>query len=858
MNRDTIKGIIIALFFFSGFTSLLYQVVWLRMLTLIFGNTAYAVSTLLGSFMAGLALGSYLFGRIADKTSSPLRLYGILEGLIGLFALGSPWIFGATEPIYIYIYRSINPGTFFFSFFRFILCFILLLLPTTLMGGTLPLMARHFIRQRESLGFKIGYLYAVNTFGAVAGTFTTGFILILAFGLKRSIIFGGIMNFIIFLIAVLISRRPAALMEKSKETPEKVKRLKTPIPAAGIQIMALFFLSGAASLAYEVLWTRILLLHLGSSVYAYSLMLTIFLVGLTVGSFLFGSLVDKIKNYAVLFSLLEIGIGLYLLIQLGQFSRLSELMGNISGMFGSPSYAKKIIVSFMAAGQGLLIPTLLMGATFPVVVKLYSQKIKEIGREVGRLYSANTVGCIVGSLAAGFFLIPWIGVQRSLLIVASTNLIIGIYILILYQKRRLAFSIISAGILMVFFLGYDFFYSKDAILLKAGVFNPQYGSKVLSYSEDVYATVTVQEIHEKRGKWLSLSMNGVNVAGTAPDLICIQKMQGHLPLLLHPNPKKVLHIGFGSGGTAWAVSCHPVESISVAEISPAVIEAADKYFKGVNHSVLQDPRVRISYCDGRNFLLTTQEKYDVILNDSIHPRYAGNGSLYTYDYYKLCRNKLKENGVISQWLPLYSLTEENFKMILSSFQKVFPQTSVWYINSTINPFTIVVGRLGDKGIDFQQFADRINDHKVKADLSRINAQTPFKILDYFIFQNDDVNRYVANVPLHTDDHPYIEYLASKVINRQYSWYLNFKDIIEQRRSAENLLVNLEHDSDEYSSITIKVNRYAKATEHNLRGQLFFLKGRYGEMDKEFSLIPTINPEDLEPIEYFRLRLFRLK
>ncbi len=851
MKKDTIKGIIIALFFFSGFTSLLYQVVWLKMLTLVFGNTAYAVSTLLGAFMAGLALGSYLFGRIADRLASPIKLYGLLEGLIGLFALASPIIFRAIEPLYVYFYHASDPGGFSFSIFRFILCFLTLLLPTTLMGGTLPLMVRHFVRNYESVGFKTGYLYAINTFGAVAGTFVTGFILILAFGLKVSIFMGSIANLLIFIVAFILSRKPGASMDALEEAPVIDSKLKLTLPAEGIQLLSLFFLSGAASLAYEVLWTRVLLLHLGSSVYAYSLMLTIFLIGLTVGSFLFGRLVDRVKNFAQLFAFLEMGIGLYLLIQLGQFGHLSELMGNISGLMGTPSYAKKILISFMAAGQVLLIPTLLMGAIFPVVVKLYSQRIKNIGREIGQLYSANTVGCIIGSLVTGFLLIPWIGVQRSLLTIATINVLIGIYILIMYQKRRFVFSLISVSILIFFFFAYHFIYDKDSIILKAGIFSPTEGRKVLYYSEDVYATVTVEEINEVRGKWLSLSMNGVNVAGTSADLVCIQKMQGHLPLLMHPNPKKVLHIGFGSGGTAWAVSNHPVEEIIVAEISRGVTQAADKYFKGINHSILKDPRVKVAYCDGRNFLLTTKEKFDIILNDSIHPRYAGNGSLYTYDYYKLCRSRLKEDGIISQWLPLYSLSEENFKMILKSFQKVFPNTSVWYINSTINAFTIVIGQVGNEGISLQQINDRLTNPEVKIDLRKVGAHTPLKILDYFLFHNEDVSRFVEGVPLHTDDHPYIEYLASKIINREYSWYLNFSEVVNNRTSAINLLNDVAKDSKEYSEISEKMKIYAKATEHNLQGQLYFLQGNYNKMKEEFNKIPSINPEDLEPFEYFR-------
>jgi len=354
-----------------------------------------------------------------------------------------------------------------------------------------------------------------------------------------------------------------------------------------------------------------------------------------------------------------------------------------------------------------------------------------------------------------------------------------------------------------------------------------------------------------------MSVNGVNVAGTSPDLLSIQKIQGHLPLLLHPDPRRVLHIGLGSGGTAWSVSTHPVEEICIAEISPGVVQSAADYFEGVNHGVLYDGRVELSINDGRNFLLATKEKYDIILSDSIHPRYAGNGSLYTRDYYLLCRRRLNPGGIVSQWLPLYSLSEENFKMLLRTFQSVFPHTTVWYINSTINPFTIVVGRMEGGKMDFEALQKGWDEKEVRRDLQEVGVKGVFHLFDYFVMGEEEVRRYAGEGPLHTDDYPAIEYLASKVISREGSWCWNFRALINQRVPVLPYLINYGNNDQERKEVLRTLERFYQATTYNLRGQLYFLEGKSREMVLEMEKIPKINPDDPEPWDYLRFLKYKL-
>jgi spermidine synthase len=255
-------------------------------------------------------------------------------------------------------------------------------------------------------------------------------------------------------------------------------------------------------------------------------------------------------------------------------------------------------------------------------------------------------------------------------------------------------------------------------------------------------------------------------------LVGTQKLQGHIPLLMHKNPKRVLHIGFGSGGTAWAVSRHPVESITIAEISPEVLEISNAWLQSVNHGVLRDPRVHVAIGDGRNYVLATPDKFDVILSDSIHPRYAGNGSLYTKDYFELCRRRLLPGGVISMWLPMYSLTTHNYLQIVRAFRDVFPNTTIWYVPNVPNAFTIVIGRLEEGPVPF----DRIAAHwtpAVASELSSIGIRTPPDLLPAFMLGPHEVERITRFVDPHTDDIPSVEYESGRVLDRNGTWLQTF-------------------------------------------------------------------------------------
>ncbi len=851
MRNKRQKPIALTLFFFSGLLSLIFQVVWLKKLVLVFGNTVWAVSTLLTAFMAGLAIGSWLFGRIADRSGSPLKLYGFLEGFIGLYGLSTLLIFSKLYILYVPLYSLSGGDNIIMGIFKFLMALLILLPPTICMGGTLPLLAKHFTRDVNMVGTSIGTLYTINTFGAVCGTFITGFFFIPLFGLRITVLIASFISLIILTVISLITKGEKPGFNKDGLLKIECKRPK------GYWVLWIYLICGFAALAYEVMWNRILILHLGSSVYTYSVILTVYLLGVALGAAIMSYYVKKLRHPILAFVIIQLVIAFDLILLINQFVTLPETLFNIRyhlgiSDYGTYSYGTHILSYVIGVLQILILPTVLFGASFPLAVRLFVKTHKELGQETGLLYAFNTVGNILGSFCAGFLLLPLLGSQHGLLVTASLNLLVGVYLVTKLKTVPIKKVLAIVTIIFLFYGGYGALTTKDQLILTAGAFRgrDQTEVKLLAVEEDIYATVTVEERIDVRGTWKQLSMNGVNVAGTSSELFSIQKLQGHLPLLLHENPKSVLHIGFGSGGTAYSVSCYPVENITIAEISKSVIQKTANYFQEVNHDVLEDPRVEVIFTDGRNKVLADREKYDVILSDSIHPRFSGNGSLYTYEYYQLLRDRLKPNGVVSQWLPFYSLTLENFKMIIKSFYEVFPNTSIWFPNSTVNSYVIVIGKLDDPLIDYAGIETKLNIPEVAGDLREINSETPYKILDFFLFANEKVQEFVGDVPLHTDDNMAVEYLSGRMLSRWQTSYVNYAELLQHRTSVRTYLKNLDNAAENREDIIDTINRYETATTYNLTGQLLFWERKGSEAFAQFEMIPEVNPEDLEPVEYF--------
>ena len=724
---------------------------------------------------------------------NPLRLYGVLEIAVGLGALLSLWLASWIGQLGVVAFRAFGGESPALTAIRCLLAFALVAPATVPMGGTLPAVAAGAVPTRRP-GETLGLLYALNTLGAALGALLCGFVLVLWLGFQASWLLAAIADLALGLVLLAVARPRGDLAaddeagagdEGALATKPTVTTATASVGAPLALLAAVVFTSGAVLLALEVLWTRALVLHLASHVGTFALVLAVVLVGLAAGGLVGGWLGERfadlrpIAGAAAALAAVAAVYGLYALTELSDYLGWTVLWLPVRGYWGLT------LLKAIATARIALLPSLLGGLVLPLAWRLAYDRDR-LGRRVGWLTAASTAGTLVGSLGAAFVLVPWLGVGRSFALVASIELALGVALLLTARRRLVALAFAAASV-----AGFALLVRAAAplseVLLTAGIFTE--GDREVKFHEDgLHGLVTVEDITLPDEQYRSLSVNGINVAGSSDDLREVQKMQAHVPLLAHPDPKSILHIGVGSGGTAYSASRHELTRIDIVELNPRVVVAAHAWLREINHGVLRaEPRINIVYGDGRTMLLATEQQYDVILSDSIHPRFAGNGMLYTRDYYELARSRLRPGGVVSQWLPLYSLPPEVFKSIIKAFVEVFPDSTLWYLPNTLNPHTIVVGARDGFRFSADTVAARLGRAEVAADLAELlQIEDAAGFLDTYLTGGDGLRRLVAGAPVHTDDRPIVEYTAgrwhSEHLNRYYhwTWHQNLRDLLAVR------------------------------------------------------------------------------
>ncbi len=744
---------ILLLFFLSGFSSLVYQIIWLKKLHLIFGVTTPSVVAILVAFMSGLSFGSFILGKYSNRFKKPFLVYGLLEGIIGFYAFFINHFFHFLDKVFVIFYNQLFDFPFIIDFLRFLFSFGLLFIPTFLMGGTFPIVVEGAEKLKEDFGKKTGKLYGINTLGAFFGTFLATFFLIPNFGFEKTNYFAIFLNSFILFSTLFLPKKINLENKKTKLNEINYK----------VFFLIIVFFMGFTSLSYEVLWNRILVLHTGSNVYAYGLVLCNILLGIGVGSLFFSIFYKRIKDPLRVLGWIELLLVLYSLFQIYLLLNFSNILVAFASIPWKWAPLQIFTSLFLASLVLLFFPTFLMGLSFPLTIKIIAKAKENPGEIAGRVYGINTLGCIIGTVFTGIILIPLIGTTKTLFFIIFINLCLSFFI---FNKRieKLISFLFFFLIIILFFT-----FPQDKIFSSAGIYKDK-EDKIFAFKEDI--TGVIVGVERKDG--LSLEINGINVAGTSKDLYIIQKLQGHIPLLFSKDPKKVLHIGLGSGGTLYTVSKYPVEKIIVAEISPGIVEVSSKYFTVLNHNVFDDKRVKIKIADGRNFILSSKEKFDVILSDSIHPKYLGNGFLYTKDYFELVYNKMDKDGIASMWLPLYSLTLKNYKEIIRAFSDVFPYVYIWWFPEPINSFTIVVG--SKRPFDFEIFLNKIEEEKINKDLKEIKLHQREKILSCIIMDENTIKNFTEGIKPHKDDLPTVEYESNKVFTKTKTWLLNLESL----------------------------------------------------------------------------------
>ena len=752
-NRFSGTFPIYLLFFFSGMSALMYEVIWMKELTLIMGNTVQSTTTVLSAFMAGLALGSLVFGRLVDKLSiSPLRFYAYLELGIGVFAFAFPFLIKGFQTLYISLHHFLGLSLLVFTILRFIVSFILLLAPTILMGATLPILSKYVEEGYLNIGKKIGLLYAVNTLGAVVGILSTGYLLIGLSGIKSTTNLAIMINLLVALLAFLLG------MGERQKKPELTPELTDDdLPVSLNRIaLATYFLSGFAALAYEVLWMRVFIPFLHSSTYSFSTMLAAFLTGLAAGSWVFSRFVDRCKSLLSALGWTQLWIGGLTLASILSFLLHYRLFSSYLDLALEDMTITSFLINFLYFFIILIPPCLLMGGVFPLIIKIISQgTTSRIGSKVGNVYFANTIGAILGSVTAGFIFIPLLGVYRSLVLFIMINILLGLVLLFFSRVKKEKAARISLGgllvgivIVMTALLGGNVFLT----VLKEQVTHKVAENDLIYYREGATATVSVVEL--KRDKARLLLVNSTIITGK----LLTTKLMAHLPLLLHPHPRKALVICFGMGTTFRSLAAHGIE-VQGVELVPEIIDTFPLFYEDAAQ-ILKDPSNKIEINDGRNHLLLTQEQYDIITVDPSPPLYSsGMVNLYTPEFYRLCRDRLTPKGVMCMWFFLPSSHTSEFQMLLKSFMTVFPHTTIWRSPHIHGVFAI--GTKEKLQINKEMLRQRIQGRAVQDDVKGfLSKNIPFDVnylLNLFMFNSQRTWGLVKDGPSLSDDTPYIEH-----------------------------------------------------------------------------------------------------
>lgn len=769
--------LVYALFFLSGAIGLLYEVVWARMLTQIFGNTTHAIATVLAAFMAGLALGSYVFGRLVDARRNAFLAYGLLEGGVGLYGLLIPTLFALTQRAYAGLYGLVDVSYTAFSLVLFLLAFLVIVIPTALMGATLPVLSRFCVTRFASLGRRVGDLYAINTLGAVVGCALTGFSLIAALGLRGTVRLGAILN---LAIAVLILLLVAGF--RIREIPHGDCREETAPPSAEggsrsrleLALLGGFALSGVAAMVYENAWTRALTLVIGMSTYSFTIMLTTFLVGLGLGSLLYARWWGgRAIGFAGL-GVLQLLVALSALATIPLFERLPLLFLRLRHGFGD-SFQQFLTIQVVLSALVMIVPTLLLGATFPVVARIYTRNLAVVGRSVGTAYASNTLGAIAGAFLGGFLFIPTIGVQDSIALGVVLNAVVGVLLLALDPEVRPARRLAAVGAMLAMslaaFLGFGT-WDKGVMTSGVAIYAHNYASlptdglrrewmrrdDLLYYREGLTATISVHRsagsdyVYEKTNGKVDASL------GDTPT----QLMVGYLPMLFNPAAKQVLVIGMGSGMTAKAVAAFPVERLEVAEIEPAVIEAA-RFFAEKNGRIHDDPRVRFIHADGRNHLLAAPRQYDVIVSEPSNPWIAGIGNLFTREYYELAKRKLAAGGVFGQWMQTYAMAPEDLRMVYRTFAEVFPDVSLWAVNDSD---MVLIGTTRSQRLRHADLRAALANRAVaRQDLRELGFIDAYSVLAMYLMPRSSLLKMAGQAEINLDDVPRLEFSAPRNLGR---------------------------------------------------------------------------------------------
>ncbi|MCA9610459.1 MAG: fused MFS/spermidine synthase, partial [Myxococcales bacterium] len=752
--RPTLRVLLAALTFASGVAGLTYEVVWHRLLAVVLGNASFATAAVLAAVMGGMGAGALVVGKRADRMH-PLRLYAWLELGLGLSALAVPTLATLADDASLDLLRAVGPGWPSFAI-RFAVAGAVVLVPSFLLGATLPALARTaellLPAGPDRVGRGVSLIYALNTAGAALGCVLTGYVLLAAWGVRGTSNAAASVDLAVGALALALS------FTLAKELPEGVapaapKDEPDPLPRPWLLSLAL--VSGAVVLGLETIWTRVFLIVFGHDVHAFSAMLASVLGGLALGSALHRALPARVRRHRQLLPVLFAALGAIALASLAFVGRRYlasglDVLGIDAGLSVTRSETRGMVLQAVFAATTILPTAVVAGALFPALCARHPSHAA--GEGAGEVLAANTVGTLIGPLLTPLALIPVLGIQGTATVLAGLAATAGgLAAMRSPDTRRHLFA---AGAIAAFGIAALSVPSALPRRMLARKIGPAHLDFEL-YREGRSATVAVvrNQINGER----QLFVNGINEVTTR--LVHDQSfaLLGHLGPLIAPDPERVAVICLGAGLSAGAVAQHEeVESISIIDLEPAVVAGAQR-FAAMNDDVLEDPRTRLIIDDGRAHLRTTDARYDVIVLDSTHPRAVDSWILYTREFYRLARERLDDDGVLVQWLPLHGLSVDEFRILVGTFRDTFEDATLW-TNVGFEPYgqvaySLLVGTRGDLAIDPDELALRVAEPAIDEALRPWGLASAAEILECLHAGPETLAAWTEGLPVNTDDHP---------------------------------------------------------------------------------------------------------
>ena len=773
---------VMLVYFLSGVCSLIDQVVWVRLLKLTFGNTVYATSMVVSVFMGGLALGAYLMSRYADRVRRRLRLYAQLELLASVSALSIPFALQAVDSVYCWVFRHTSSSTV-LLLVQVILSAAILLVPTMVMGSTLPLLARYVALLEARVGGLVGKLYALNMLGAALGCFLAGFVLIRALGVMGALYTAAFVNILVAIggWGLSLVGGSATIADSAARAPDEAvdgSRLQADETGTPYLLAVGIFASGLVCIAYEILWMRSVVFPLRGTTYVFSSVLTIYLLGNVLGVSIGSRLANRLERPAMAFGLSLALLGLLGLIYVPtlvfwNFKLAKQILPLFGPLVAYPRLTE-LTLPFLYSFCLLIVPSTVMGIGFPLAVQQWCALRRRAGRTTGVVYGINTTGGVLGGVITGFALIPFLGVQLSIVLLGLLLLWLGTVIAFRYSQTERPWAKFSlflipvAGSVLAFLVPADMFIR--------GFFILEHQELVVA-SEGVTTTVAV---HRDERNQLTLSTSGMKVAGDNRDMFRIpQKVLAHLGILLNRNTRTAVTVGFGSGETTACMSRHGLDRVDGVELSPELVEVSLANFGHLNLGERLHQEVNMHFMDAKNYLHLTDRTFDLIVNDCINPKeFAENASLYTKEYFESASGRLNPGGIFATYLPINEISVSCINSILGTFFEVFPHATIWLpvtAPSDYYDFFYVAGSNEAPVFSIAYIDEVLSRPAVRESTSYINLIDSRYVLSCYLGDRDDLARYLSEYSPNTDYTPFVEFTPDQDEPRplKHHWLANF-------------------------------------------------------------------------------------